>query len=336
MNKINIAINGFGRIGRLVFRAAVDNPNIEIVGINDLIDANYMSYMLRYDTTHGRFNGDVSVDGKDLVVNGKKIRVTSERDPSKLNWGDINAKYVVESTGLFLTKDSAAGHISSGAKKVVMSAPSKDDTPMFVMGVNNETYTSDMNFVSNASCTTNCLAPLAKVLHDNFIIESGLMTTVHAATASQKIVDGPSMKDWRGGRAAFSNIIPSSTGAAKAVGKVITSLDGKLTGMAFRVPTVDVSVVDLTVNLGKETSYEEICRVMKKASENELKGVLGYTDEAVVSTDFLGDSRTSIFDADAGIMLNNKFVKLVSWYDNEWGYSSKVVELINFMESKEN
>ena len=336
MNKINIAINGFGRIGRLVFRAAVDNPNIEIVGINDLIDANYMSYMLRYDTTHGRFNGDVSVDGKDLVVNGKKIRVTSEKDPSKLNWGDINAKYVVESTGLFLTKDSAAGHISSGAKKVVMSAPSKDDTPMFVMGVNNETYTSDMNFVSNASCTTNCLAPLAKVLHDNFIIESGLMTTVHAATASQKIVDGPSMKDWRGGRAAFSNIIPSSTGAAKAVGKVITSLDGKLTGMAFRVPTVDVSVVDLTVNLGKETSYEEICRVMKKASENELKGVLGYTDEAVVSTDFLGDSRTSIFDAGAGIMLNNKIVKLVSWYDNEWGYSSKVVELINFMESKEN
>ena len=282
MNKLKVAINGFGRIGRLVFRAAVDNPNIEIVGINDLIDANYMSYMLRYDTTHGRFNGDVSVDGKDLVVNGKKIRVTSERDPSKLNWGDINAKYVVESTGLFLTKDSAAGHISSGAKKVVMSAPSKDDTPMFVMGVNNKNYTSDMNFVSNASCTTNCLAPLAKVLHDNFIIESGLMTTVHAATASQKIVDGPSMKDWRGGRAAFSNIIPSSTGAAKAVGKVITSLDGKLTGMAFRVPTVDVSVVDLTVNLGKETSYEEICRVMKKASENELKGVLGYTDEAVV------------------------------------------------------
>ena len=336
MNKINIAINGFGRIGRLVFRAAVDNPNIEIVGINDLIDANYMSYMLRYDTTHGRFNGDVSVDGKDLVVNGKKIRVTSERDPSKLNWGDINAKYVVESTGLFLTKDSASGHISSGAKKVVMSAPSKDDTPMFVMGVNNETYTSDMSFVSNASCTTNCLAPLAKVLHDNFIIESGLMTTVHAATASQKIVDGPSMKDWRGGRAAFSNIIPSSTGAAKAVGKVITSLDGKLTGMAFRVPTVDVSVVDLTVNLGKETSYEEICKVMKKASENELKGVLGYTEEAVVSSDFLGDSRTSIFDAGAGIMLNNKFVKLVSWYDNEWGYSSKVVELINFMESKEN
>jgi glyceraldehyde 3-phosphate dehydrogenase len=270
------------------------------------------------------------------VVNGKKIRVTSERDPSKLNWGDINAKYIVESTGLFLTKDSAEGHISSGAKKVIMSAPSKDDTPMFVMGVNNETYSTDMNYVSNASCTTNCLAPLAKVIHDNFGIESGLMTTVHAATASQKIVDGPSIKDWRGGRAAFSNIIPSSTGAAKAVGKVITSLDGKLTGMAFRVPTVDVSVVDLTVNLSKETSYEEICSVMKKASENELKGILGYTDEAVVSTDFIGDSRTSIFDADAGIMLNNKFAKLVSWYDNEWGYSSKIIELINFMESKEN
>jgi glyceraldehyde 3-phosphate dehydrogenase len=336
MNKINIAINGFGRIGRLVFRAAIDNPNVEIVGINDLIDANYMSYMLRYDTTHGRFNGEVSVDGNDLVVNGKKIRVTSERDPSKLNWGDINAKYIVESTGLFLTKDSAEGHISSGAKKVIMSAPSKDDTPMFVMGVNNETYSTDMNYVSNASCTTNCLAPLAKVIHDNFGIESGLMTTVHAATASQKIVDGPSIKDWRGGRAAFSNIIPSSTGAAKAVGKVITSLDGKLTGMAFRVPTVDVSVVDLTVNLSKETSYEEICSVMKKASENELKGILGYTDEAVVSTDFIGDSRTSIFDADAGIMLNNKFAKLISWYDNEWGYSSKIIELINFMESKEN
>jgi glyceraldehyde 3-phosphate dehydrogenase len=334
MNKINIAINGFGRIGRLVFRAAVNNPNINIVGINDLIDANYMSYMLRYDTTHGRFNGEVSVDGKDLVVNGNKIRVTSERDPSNLNWDDINAEYVVESTGLFLTEDSAKGHLSSGAKKVVMSAPSKDGTPMFVMGVNNSSYSSDMNFVSNASCTTNCLAPMAKVLHDNFGIESGLMTTVHAATASQKIVDGPSMKDWRGGRAAFSNIIPSSTGAAKAVGKVIPSLNGKLTGMAFRVPTVDVSVVDLTVNLTKETSYEEICSAMKSASENELNGVLGYTDEAVVSTDFLGDSRTSIFDSEAGIMLNSKFVKLVSWYDNEWGYSSKVVELIEFMNSK--
>ena len=334
MNKINIAINGFGRIGRLVFRAAINNPNINIVGINDLIDANYMSYMLRYDTTHGRFNGEVSVDGKDLVVNGNKIRVTSERDPANLNWGDINAEYVVESTGLFLTEDSAKGHLSSGAKKVVMSAPSKDDTPMFVMGVNNSSYSTDMNFVSNASCTTNCLAPMAKVLHDNFGIESGLMTTVHAATASQKIVDGPSMKDWRGGRAAFSNIIPSSTGAAKAVGKVIPSLNGKLTGMAFRVPTVDVSVVDLTVNLTKETTYEEICSAMKSASENELNGVLGYTDEAVVSTDFLGDSRTSIFDSEAGIMLNNKFVKLVSWYDNEWGYSSKVVELIEYMNSK--
>ena len=334
MNKINIAINGFGRIGRLVFRAAINNPNINIVGINDLIDVNYMSYMLRYDTTHGRFNGEVSVDGKDLIVNGNKIRVTSERDPANLNWGDINAEYVVESTGLFLTEDSAKGHLSSGAKKVVMSAPSKDDTPMFVMGVNNSSYSTDMNFVSNASCTTNCLAPMAKVLHDNFGIESGLMTTVHAATASQKIVDGPSMKDWRGGRAAFSNIIPSSTGAAKAVGKVIPSLNGKLTGMAFRVPTVDVSVVDLTVNLTKETSYEEICSAMKSASENELNGVLGYTDEAVVSTDFLGDSRTSIFDSEAGIMLNNKFVKLVSWYDNEWGYSSKVVELIEYMNSK--
>ena len=334
MKNIRIGINGFGRIGRLVFRAAINNPNINIVGINDLIDANYMSYMLRYDTTHGRFNGEVSVDGKDLVVNGNKIRVTSERDPANLNWGDINAEYVVESTGLFLTEDSAKGHLSSGAKKVVMSAPSKDDTPMFVMGVNNSSYSTDMNFVSNASCTTNCLAPMAKVLHDNFGIESGLMTTVHAATASQKIVDGPSMKDWRGGRAAFSNIIPSSTGAAKAVGKVIPSLNGKLTGMAFRVPTVDVSVVDLTVNLTKETSYEEICSAMKSASENELNGVLGYTDEAVVSTDFLGDSRTSIFDSEAGIMLNNKFVKLVSWYDNEWGYSSKVVELIEYMNSK--
>lgn len=334
MNKINIAINGFGRIGRLVFRAAVNNPNINIIGINDLIDAKYMSYMLRYDTTHGRFNGEVTVDGKDLIVNGNKIRVTSERDPANLNWGDINAEYIVESTGLFLTENSTKGHLSSGAKKVVMSAPSKDDTPMFVMGVNNSSYTSDMDFVSNASCTTNCLAPMAKVLQDNFGIESGLMTTVHAATASQKIVDGPSMKDWRGGRAAFSNIIPSSTGAAIAVGKVIPSLNGKLTGMAFRVPTVDVSVVDLTVNLTKETTYEEICSAMKSASENELNGVLGYTDEAVVSTDFLGDPRTSIFDSEAGIMLNSKFVKLVSWYDNEWGYSSKVVELIEYMNSK--
>ena len=334
MSKIKIGINGFGRIGRLVFRAGIKQDNVEIVGINDLIDANYMSYMLKYDTTHGRFNGSVEVSGNDLIVNGNIIKVTSEKDPANINWENIGADYVVESTGLFLTKDSSKGHLSSGAKKVIMSAPSKDSTPMFVMGVNNEKYTTDMNFVSNASCTTNCLAPMAKVLNDNFGIESGLMTTVHAATASQKIVDGPSMKDWRGGRSVFGNIIPSSTGAAKAVGKVIPSLDGKLTGMAFRVPTVDVSVVDLTVNLSNETSYEDICRAMKNASENELKGIMGYTDEALVSTDFIGDTRTSIFDSEAGIMLNSKFVKLVSWYDNEWGYSTKVVELINYMDSK--
>ena len=336
MNKIKIGINGFGRIGRLVFRAASKNKNIQVVGINDLIDTNYMSYMLKYDTTHGKFDGSVSVNGKNLEVNGKKIRVTNEKDPSKLNWSEVEAEYVIESTGLFLTKDSAKGHIESGAKKVIMSAPSKDDTPMFVMGVNNKQYTSDMNFVSNASCTTNCLAPLAKVLHDNFGIVSGLMTTVHATTASQKIVDGPSTKDWRGGRAAFSNIIPSSTGAAKAVGKVIPELDGKLTGMAFRVPTIDVSVVDLTVNLKSSTNYEDICLAMKNASENDLKGIMGYTEEDVVSTDFIGDSRTSIFDAGAGIMLNEKFVKVVSWYDNEWGYSSKVVELIQHMNSVDN
>ena len=336
MNKIKIGINGFGRIGRLVFRAAEKNKNIEVVGINDLIDAEYMSYMLRYDSTHGKFKGSVETKGNDLIVNGNKIRVTNEKNPSYLKWSDIGAEYIVESTGLFLTKDSAKGHIESGAKKVIISAPSKDDTPMFVMGVNNETYTNDMNFVSNASCTTNCLAPISKVLNDNFGIESGLMTTVHAATSSQKIVDGPSRKDWRGGRAAFSNIIPSSTGAAKAVGKVIPSLDGKLTGMAFRVPTVDVSVVDLTVNLVNKTSYDEICDAMKKASQNDLNGILGYTNEPVVSTDFMGDSRTSIFDAGAGIMLNETFVKLVSWYDNEWGYSSKVIELIEYMNSKDN
>jgi len=336
MNKIKIGINGFGRIGRLVFRAASKNKNIQIVGINDLIDTNYMSYMLKYDTTHGRFDGSVSVNGNNLEVNGKNIRVTNEKDPSKLNWSEVEAEYVIESTGLFLTKDSAKGHIESGAKKVIMSAPSKDDTPMFVMGVNNKQYTSDINFVSNASCTTNCLAPLAKVLHDNFGIVSGLMTTVHATTASQKIVDSPSTKDWRGGRAAFSNIIPSSTGAAKAVGKVIPELDGKLTGMAFRVPTIDVSVVDLTVNLKSSTNYEDICLAMKNASENDLKGIMGYTEEDVVSTDFIGDSRTSIFDAGAGIMLNEKFVKVVSWYDNEWGYSSKVVELIQHMNSIDN
>ncbi len=336
MSKIKIAINGFGRIGRLVFRAAIKDKDIEIVGINDLIDTDYMSYMLRYDSTHGKFDGKVSVEGNNLVVNGNKIRVTNEKDPSNINWSKINAEYVVESTGLFLNKESAKGHLSSGAKKVIMSAPSKDDTPMFVMGVNHSSYTSDMDFVSNASCTTNCLAPMAKVLNDNFEITSGLMTTVHAATASQKVVDGPSQKDWRGGRAAFSNIIPSSTGAAKAVGKVIPGLNGKLTGMAFRVPTVDVSVVDLTANLKIKTSYKEICSAMKNASENELKGIMGYTDEDVVSTDFIGDSRTSIFDAGAGIMLNDNFVKVVGWYDNEWGYSSKIIELINHMSSVDN
>ena len=334
MSKIKIGINGFGRIGRLVFRAGINRENVEIVAINDLIDANYMSYMLKYDTTHGKFDGKVEVNGSDLIVNGNTIKVTRERDPNNINWGNAGADYVVESTGLFLTEESSKGHIASGAKKVIMSAPSKDSTPMFVMGVNNEKYSRDMNFVSNASCTTNCLAPMAKVLNDNFGIESGLMTTVHAATASQKIVDGPSMKDWRGGRSVFGNIIPSSTGAAKAVGKVIPSLDGKLTGMAFRVPTVNVSVVDLTVNLSNETTYEDICNAMKNASENELKGIMGYTDEALVSTDFIGDTRTSIFDSGAGIMLNSKFVKLVSWYDNEWGYSTKVIELINFMDSK--
>ena len=336
MSKIKIGINGFGRIGRLVFRAAIKDNNIEVVGINDLIKTEYMSYMLRHDSTHGKFDGNVTVQGNNLIVNGNKIRVTNEKDPSNLKWSEINAEYIVESTGLFLNKESAKGHLSSGAKKVIMSAPSKDDTPMFVMGVNHLSYTSDMHFVSNASCTTNCLAPMAKVLNDNFGIISGLMTTVHAATASQKVVDGPSLKDWRGGRAAFSNIIPSSTGAAKAVGKVIPSLDGKLTGMAFRVPTVNVSVVDLTANLKTKTSYKEICSTMKNASENELKGIMGYTNEDVVSTDFIGDSRTSIFDAGAGIMLNDTFVKIVGWYDNEWGYSSKVIELINHMSSVDN
>ena len=336
MSKIKIGINGFGRIGRLVFRAAIKDNNIEVVGINDLIETEYMSYMLRHDSTHGKFDGKVTVQGNNLIVNGNKIRVTNEKDPSNLKWSEINAEYIVESTGLFLNKESAKGHLSSGAKKVIMSAPSKDDTPMFVMGVNHLSYTSDMHFVSNASCTTNCLAPMAKVLNDNFGIISGLMTTVHAATASQKVVDGPSLKDWRGGRAAFSNIIPSSTGAAKAVGKVIPSLNGKLTGMAFRVPTVNVSVVDLTANLKTKTSYKEICSTMKNASENELKGIMGYTNEDVVSTDFIGDSRTSIFDAGAGIMLNDTFVKVVGWYDNEWGYSSKVIELINHMSSVDN
>ena len=328
---IKVGINGFGRIGRLVFRAAVNNPEIEIVGINDLITPDYMAYMLKYDTIHGRFDGTVDYTENSLIVNGKSIRVTAEKDPANLKWNEVGAEYVVESTGLFLTKEKAAGHIAAGAKHVVMSAPSKDDTPMFVMGVNNESYTSDMQFVSNASCTTNCLAPIAKVLHDNFGITDGLMTTVHSITATQKTVDGVSMKDWRGGRGASYNIIPSSTGAAKAVGKVIPSLNGKLTGMSMRVPTLDVSVVDLTVNLAKPAKYDEICAAMKKASENELKGILGYTEDAVVSSDFIGDPHTSIFDAKAGIALTDTFVKVVSWYDNEWGYSNKVLDLIAYM-----
>ncbi len=331
---IKIGINGFGRIGRLVFRSALERGDIEIVGINDLIDVDYMAYMLKYDTVHGRFKGDIEIRDGALVVNGKSIRVTSETDPANLKWGDVGAEYVVESTGLFTTAEKAGAHLKAGAKKVVISAPAKDDTPMFVMGVNQEKYDSTMNIVSNASCTTNCLAPVAKVLHDNWGIEEGLMTTVHAVTATQKTVDGPSKKDWRGGRAGFANIIPSSTGAAKAVGKVIPELNGKLTGMSFRVPTTDVSVVDLTVRLGKPAKYDEIKAAMKKASETSMKGILGYTEEAVVSSDFIGDARTSIFDAGAGIQLSDTFVKVVSWYDNEWGYSSKVVDLILHMESK--
>ncbi|HBG61106.1 MAG: type I glyceraldehyde-3-phosphate dehydrogenase [Omnitrophica WOR_2 bacterium GWF2_38_59] len=330
---IKIGINGFGRIGRFVFRFAALNDKIEVVGINDLIDVDYMAYMLKYDTVHGPFKGKVEVKDGNLVVNGKSIRVTAEKNPADLKWGAVGAEYVVESTGLFLTKEKAQGHIDAGAKKVIMSAPSKDDTPMFVMGVNQDKYKKDMVFVSNASCTTNCLAPVAKVLNDKFGIVEGLMTTVHAMTATQKTVDGPSMKDWRGGRAASQNVIPSSTGAAKAVGKVIPQLNGKLTGMAFRVPVADVSVVDLTVNLAKGTTYEEICAAMKKASEGELKGILGYTEDEVVSSDFIGDTRTSIFDAGAGIMLSPTFVKVVSWYDNEMGYSKKVVEFIEYMDS---
>ncbi len=330
---VKIGINGFGRIGRLVFRRAVQLDDVEVVGINDLLDVDYIAYMLKYDSTHGLFKGEISVSDGNLVVNGKTIRVTSETNPSNLKWDEVDAEYVVESTGLFLTKETVQGHLDAGAKKVVMSAPSKDDTPMFVMGVNHDNYTGQ-DVVSNASCTTNCLAPVVKVLNDKFGIESGLMTTVHATTATQKTVDGPSKKDWRGGRGAGQNIIPSSTGAAKAVGKVIPELNGKLTGMAFRVPTPNVSVVDLTVNLKTETNYDEIKAAMKEASENDLKGILGYTEDSVVSNDFLGDSRTSIFDAGAGIMLDKKFVKVVSWYDNEWGYSCKVVELIQYMASK--
>jgi len=330
---IKVGINGFGRIGRMVFRATVNHPEIEIVGINDLCTAEYLAYMLKYDTMHGQFQGTVEATDKSIIVNGKEIPVFAERNTADLPWGKVGAEYVVESTGLFLTKEKAQGHLDAGAKKVIMSAPSKDDTPMFVMGVNQDKYTPDMNFVSNASCTTNCLAPIAKVLNDNFGIVEGLMTTVHSTTNTQKCVDAPSQKDWRGGRAASGNIIPSSTGAAKAVGKVIPELSGKLTGIAMRVPTLDVSVVDLTVNLAKPATKEDICKAMKEASEGELKGILGYTEDAVVSSDFLGDTRTSIFDAEAGVYLTDTFVKVVSWYDNEMGYSNKVLELIKHMYS---
>ncbi len=325
---VRMGINGFGRIGRMVFRAAVQNfaDDIEIVGINDLLEPDYLAYMLKYDSVHGRFKGEVAVDGSTLVVNGKRIRLTAERDPAALKWGDVSADVVVDCTGLFLTLDTCQKHLDSGAKKVIQSAPSKDDTPMFVYGVNHMKYAGE-SIISNASCTTNCLAPLAKVVHDTYGIKRGLMTTVHAATATQKTVDGPSNKDWRGGRGILENIIPSSTGAAKAVGKVIPELNKKLTGMAFRVPTSDVSVVDLTVELNKETTYEDICATMKAASEGALKGVLGYTEDKVVATDFRGESCTSVFDADAGIMLDSTFVKLVAWYDNEWGYSCKICEM---------
>ncbi len=333
---IKVGINGFGRIGRLVFRAAVANENVEVTGINDpFIDLDYMVYMLKYDTVHGRFNGSIELaDGK-LVVNGKAISVFAEMDPSNIKWSDCGAEYVVESTGVFTTTEKASAHFKGGAKKVVISAPS-GDAPMFVMGVNNDEYKADMNAVSNASCTTNCLAPIAKVLDDNFGIVEGLMTTVHATTATQKTVDGPSMKDWRGGRGAAFNIIPSSTGAAKAVGKVIPKLNGKLTGMAFRVPTADVSVVDLTCRLEKSATYDEIKAVMKSTSETTMKGVLGYTEDKVVSSDFIGETQTSVFDAEAGIALNDNFVKVISWYDNEWGYSNKVVNLIEHMNSVDN
>ena len=327
---IRIGINGFGRIGRLAFRRAMTLADVEVVGINDLIDVDYLAYMLRYDSTHGRFQGEVAVENGQLVVNGRPIRITAERDPNNLKWGDVGAEYVLESTGFFLTDESARAHINAGARRVVMSAPSKDDTPIFVMGVNNHTYAGQA-IVSNASCTTNCLAPIAKVVNDNFGIVSGLMTTVHATTATQKTVDGPSVKDWRGGRGAGQNIIPSSTGAAKAVGRVIPELNGKLTGMAFRVPTPNVSVVDLTVNLATPASYEAIKAAMKAASEGPMAGILGYTEDDVVSTDFLGESCTSVFDAGAGIALTDTFVKLVSWYDNEWGYSCKCIDLMRHM-----
>ncbi|GAA4136768.1 glyceraldehyde-3-phosphate dehydrogenase [Sphingobacterium kyonggiense] len=324
---MKIGINGFGRIGRLAFRAAVKRSDIEVVGINDLVEPDYLAYMLKYDSTHGQFDGTVEVKDGNLVVNGKTIRITAEKDPANLKWNEVGAEVIIESTGFFLTQELAQKHIEAGAKKVIMSAPAKDDTPTFVMGVNHKELKAEYNIVSNASCTTNCLAPIAKVLNDKFGIVEGLMTTVHAVTATQKTVDGPSAKDWRGGRGAYQNIIPSSTGAAKAVGLVLPELKGKLTGMSLRVPTPDVSVVDLTVRLEKGASYEEIKKAMKDASEGELKGILGYTEDDVVSTDFLGDARTSIFDAKAGISLNDNFVKVVSWYDNEWGYSNKIIDL---------
>ncbi len=329
---IKIGINGFGRIGRIAFRQAMTRNNVQVVAINDLLDVDYLAYMLKYDSVHGRFNGDVFVKDGKLVVNGNEIRVTAERNPEDLKWNEVGADYVIECTGFFTAKDKAALHVKGGAKKVIISAPSPD-APMFVMGVNHKELKASENIFSNASCTTNCLAPLAKVLHDNFEITDGLMTTIHATTATQKTVDGPSLKDWRGGRAALHNIIPSSTGAAKAVGKVIPSLNGKLTGMSFRVPTMDVSVVDLTVNLGKGTTYEEICKVMKEASEGELKGILGYTEDLVVSQDFVGETCTSVFDAKAGMALTDKFVKVVSWYDNEYGYSTKIVDLLVYSAS---
>jgi glyceraldehyde 3-phosphate dehydrogenase len=329
---IKVGINGFGRIGRMVFRAALQNfkDDIEVVGINDLLEPDYLAYMLQYDSVHGRFKGEVGVDGGTLIVNGRRIRLTAEKDPAALKWGAIGADVVVESTGLFLTLDTCQKHLNAGAKKVIQSAPSKDETPMFVYGVNHTKYAGEA-IISNASCTTNCLAPVAKVLHDNFGIKRALMTTVHAATATQKTVDGPSNKDWRGGRGILENIIPSSTGAAKAVGKVIPELNKKLTGMAFRVPTSDVSVVDLTAELAKETTYEQICAAMKAASTGSMLGVLGYTADKVVSTDFRGEACTSVFDAEAGIMLDPTFVKVVAWYDNEWGYSSKVREMVRVM-----
>jgi glyceraldehyde 3-phosphate dehydrogenase len=328
---IKIGINGFGRIGRLAFRSAVKRDNVQVVAINDLLDVDYLAYMLKYDSVHGAFDGTVEVKDGKLVVNGNEIRITAERDPANLKWNEVAAEYIIESTGFFLTEETAGKHLLAGAKKVVLSAPSKDHTPMFVMGVNNTELKADQNIFSNASCTTNCLAPITKVLNDNFGIVEGLMTTVHAATATQKTVDSPSMKDWRGGRSAIHNIIPSSTGAAKAVGKVIPAMHGKLTGMAFRVPTMDVSVVDLTVKLEKAATYEEICAAMKTASESgPMKGVLGYTEDSVVSQDFVGDTRTSIFDVKAGIALNDNFVKVVSWYDNEMGYSTKIVDLIEY------